>query len=483
MNAIEATTLFAVAGFFLYLVQRSPVVAFCLLSMLVGANGLFVDVGVSLSASRLLIVAFLPWAILRLVSPGGAATLSGTGGITISLLAYVLIVTAGSNAFFLPPIAGVHSDFREEYRWAIQWVSFLNFLLPLLLAPLTLRTKEDGFQALRWFIYGTAALCALALVQWLAAQFFNVAIFGIARGGVFGGEFQSSFFVSGDREIYRANGLAREPKDLAAIAAIALVALALFGLPGIVSRMRVVVTSLLLCAGLLVTFATTGAVLVLLGAGVVLLGTRLRTKSGPKSFGIYSLLAVAMCLLLASFLAADFWSRVIEERITTRLGGLEDYDQVALDFLLDNPGALVTGVGAGLLPYYASGYMPNDPSLLEYMWNFTWDAKAGGLKWLTSFGLVGCLLGVLLLMQIFRILGRYLPREGVLARRDAILFLTYISTVNFIRASDEVYWVLAGILIAISRGYGLARQPAKWLIEGERAALYSRGATSNVQVR
>ncbi|HSN21660.1 MAG TPA: hypothetical protein VLS49_13340, partial [Usitatibacter sp.] len=412
---LSALVLAVAFGAFLYLVYRSPPAAYALLAATVAANGLFIDVGVAVSASRLLTLAFLVWAALRADALVTSPKLRGISVPAFALLAYVLVVTAASQAFFLPPIAGELSEVRESSRWLIQWFSFCVSIAPLLIAPLALESTDDCARALRGFVQGVAAMCALAVVQWCSVQFFDTPILGIARHGLLGPDYDASFFLAGDVIVQRANGLAREPKDLAAAAAIALTILGLVGLPGRAgSRRQLLWLGLLLFGGLVVSFATTGAFLAALGGAFVAMSVATApdqavvSRSGLRRIWVVAVVVAGIALL--AFLQSDYFDTILQERVTSRLGMLEDYDEVTLAFLLDNLSVWPTGVGAGLLPFFANDYLPNDPVLLEYMANYTWDAKAGLLRWLGSFGLVGCSIAGFLLYRVFSRLSRALDR-------------------------------------------------------------------------
>ena len=452
-------------AFFVYLVYRSPPAAYALLAATVGANGLFLDVGVAISASRLLTLAFLLWSLLHIGLVFESRSLRGIAAPAFVLMAYVVGVTAFSQTLFLPPIAGDLSEVRESSRWLIQSLSFCVAMSPLLFAPLALRSADDCAAALRAFVYGVAAMCALAVVQWLALQFFDTPILGIARHGLLGPDFDASYFVADDLIVQRANGLAREPKDLAAAASIALTGLALLGLPRLPrSRGRFLAMGALLFAGLVVSFATTGAVLTGVGAVFVALSIATAPQEAARSRQVYRRLAVvaiaAAGLALLYFLQSEYFKVILEERVTSRLGMLEDYDQVTLAFLVDNPSWWPTGVGAGLLPFYANDYLPNDPVLLDYMLNYTWDAKAGLLRWMGSFGLIGCSLVGFILYRVFVRLSRMLDLSPGAAdpqlRRGVLLFFAYLTAVQAMRGIDEIYWVLIAVFLA----YGLAQARA-----------------------
>jgi MFS family permease len=470
MFSVEFLAIAATSGLFAFLLVRSPPTAFKVLAALVAANGLYVDVGIAVTASRVAVVMMLPWLVARLLWDSHASTPRHLGAWSILLVGYALAVTVFSFLFWTPPIAHATADFRVEYRWLIQWLSFVVAVSPVLAGPLILRTPEHALMALRWFIIGVGVLCAIAVLQWLADQLFGITVLRIAREGLLGGHFEEAVFEVAGVEISRANSFAREPKDLGAAAAIALTALGMFGLPrdsrGASAPVRgTLLVFAMLALGLLVTFSTTGFVLGALGLLFVaswpivayLLGWHRLPRIGPVL-----LAAFAAVLVLSIYSGGGYLDLLLEERVYSRLGQVEDYDEVTIEFLAENPAYWITGVGLGLVPFFANDYLPLDPALLAYMLNYTWDPKAGLLRVLASLGLIGVVLFAGLFRVIFHHLGMRtgagLPPGTTELRAKAAVFLAFIAAVYCVRAIDEIFWCLAGILCAL--GVNTARAAA-----------------------
>jgi hypothetical protein len=140
-------------------------------------------------------------------------------------------------------------------------------------------------------------------------------------------------------------------------------------------------------------------------------------------------------------------AELIDERVLGRLY-FEDYDEVTMTFLVNEPWWTISGVGAGMLPRFANAYLPNDPIALEYMSNFTWDAKSGLLKWLGSFGVVGTTLAVLLPLIVISRLRRLQSIQEAATKAEAFFWYrvtVFVGTVQLARALDEMYWALLGL--------------------------------------
>src|SRR5207244_6866708 len=92
-----------------------------------------------------------------------------------------------------------------------------------------------------------------------------------------------------------------------------------------------------------------------------------------------------VCLVaIGAYFGGNTLDQLLEARVYSRLGQLEDYDEVTLEFLENTPEYWTSGVGLGLVPFFVTDYMPLDPEMLAYMLNYTWDPKAGLLRILAS---------------------------------------------------------------------------------------------------
>jgi hypothetical protein len=405
-----------------------------------GASGLYLDIGVSLSLTKLLCISLIPVILLRFSHQD---VHGGSCGILLAFLAYGFLLTLIVGSWDL--INGdVHSDFRSRWRWLIQAATLVLTAVPFLLGVVLLRARSHVDQAITAFSVGATALAVIGLIQWILKVYFEVSVLEIAREGVTGTVFETSHFELGDFLIDRINSLAREPKDLGTVLAVALVILcyrtnAAFKLTQIA----------LISAAMLLTYSTTALVIVVIGL-VVFFITWPQDTSGADMWavGIGTACAVALLVVVAvAYEPQGIVAELIDERVLGRLY-FEDYDEVTMTFLVNEPWWTISGVGAGMLPRFANAYLPNDPIALEYMSNFTWDAKSGLLKWLGSFGVVGTTLAVLLPLIVISRLRRLQSIQEAATKAEAFFWYrvtVFVGTVQLARALDEMYWALLGL--------------------------------------
>jgi hypothetical protein len=460
---VAVDTLLALVGFgfSLWLSFYNPKWALYVLASLLPANGLFIDIGISLSAAKVLSIALLVWAILqmprvRLVGPDGGAF--------VAFVAYALAITLMVGTYLW--LTGEHhGEIRVQWRWAIQAISLILVVLPYYLVIHLLKTEQDiraGYDAM---IAGVASLCLLGMVQWLLREYFDIRILGIAREGLTGAELSEAFFLIGDEQINRINSLAREPKDLAtAIALVLPIVLLRYGW-----RLALAIGTLLLIT-LVLTYSTTGMIVLMMALVVFspdllrsagLDGTRLTL--GRFSAAIFGIAAAT--LLAVPIMTSELGAEILQARLIDRLGVLEDYDELTLDFLFNEPHWLISGVGAGMLPRFANAYLPVDPLLLSYMDNLSWDAKAGILKWLASFGLLGTafvMIGAILVFGHLRAGTGGKSSGEIMSSKTVSMIVLFVTLVQLVRATDEIFWFVLGLAAAqtLLRAPGSARSMA-----------------------
>jgi hypothetical protein len=159
----------------------------------------------------------------------------------------------------------------------------------------------------------------------------------------------------------------------------------------------------------------------------------------------------------------SFTSDILTLRVGDRFGDVEDYDQVALDFLMNEPHWGIMGVGAGNLPWYGFSYLPNDP-VFYYMQNLTWNTKSGLLLIVTSYGLIGLVVIMSIIGTVVAILLAALHRcnnTEKLTILNAIVSVGFISTAHAIHAVDEIFWLALGVAVAYARIYSTAAQESQ----------------------
>ena len=405
---------------------------------MVFANGLFIDVGVSLTAAKIVLIGFMPSMVM------GRTPISLIGpdrGLVLLFLAYGLLVTA-ILGLTLPYVPTADFEGRVRWRWVIQAGSFGLSVLPYFLCLGLVRSERGVERILDMLVVGAALLAAIGLLQWILVTQFGIDAFGIAREGLTGREFyQASIYIE-DYAFSRINSFAREPKDLGT-------ALALM-LPIVIWRTTGVARTLLLAlmsSALVLTYSTTAFILLLLclACFAPLLYSWRHTRKSLVRGLIVALLVILPSSLLIQGEQKALIEDVFDARVLQRLGVLEEYDELALDFLNAEPRWLVTGVGAGLTPFFANKYLPTDPVLLSYMDNLTWDPKAGLLRWVAAFGLLGVALA---LGSVVRV-ALELKRVAVISMHDRmatflVTYLLYVTFAQLLRGVDEFFWFALG---------------------------------------
>ncbi len=471
---------------------------------LLPATNLYVDVGMSISAARV-VEAVLAASALGLLAKG---KLTRAQLWVVHLLAYGLGMTLLGN--LMAPRTPIDADdFRTAFRPVVQWVAVGSQILPVFLVPVIARSADDIRSVCRAVLCGALVLALGAIAQWGTYAIFDVNLFPIYREGIFGERRDIGQFVLFDTTVFRANSFAREPKDLATFLVIVGFATALLLQAGTISRARAIIA--FFAVAMVATILSFSTTTVVLGAvsGLVLVAAMMykrrpgRTRTllgGPEAIrrldGVSSRrarsvragLAAAMCgvACLAGILWAvagpelgSLLSAIWDARVVERLGAIEEYDSMALAFIGAEPRWALLGTGAGNLPRYAYPYLPDDPVLLAYMLNLTWDPKSGLLKAITSYGLVGTAMLAVIVILVIRGLLRSARRRSSLESRWNLGFtwvVILVSVLHALRAVDDVFWLTLGLGVALTRATAQTRLPSVAVGTGGRPPLPSSPA-------
>jgi hypothetical protein len=457
-----------------------------LAASLLPATGLYVDVGVSLTAARLVNIFLMMWLIGAMSRTGIQSPLE----LLIILFGCYATVTTIVGSWLLPSVSMETNDLRVAYRPYVQSVSQCLNLVPALVALRVIKTHAAAAQALRAFLISSVVLAALAIAQATVMELWGFNLFPIYRDGILGTLQDIGLFDFRGQQIFRVNALAREPKDLAMILAVALtgwLAVARF------RRLsaRSVAGFFVLSFALVATYSTTGVVIAALGVAVLVVANLLtrrvrvrpiarRTEGYPIRGAVWASVGVCLGLIVLTTPAAgaraigaarEMW----EMRVSDRFGQLEDYDQVVVDCLHANRSWMITGVGAGNLPWFCEPYLPSDPALLTYMTNLTWDAKSGLLRMIASFGIVGVFVSFGAMWSTVAALRRQyrrLNKDHHLAHVDRMLIamVLYIFITHSLRSVDELFWLFIGC------AHGCARASLTNLAQPTRRPEFRAGA-------
>src|SRR5215467_11922123 len=269
--SLNGAFVIAIALLTVVLIKKGgPKAAFYLMIALLPATGFFVDVGISLSASKI-IGLMLSLFLVKLWLWKGVRGEAGSLGIVF--LAYAVIMTVAGRLFAPEVTTFEASEFRVFLRPLVQWLGLGLQMLPLFLAPHLLRSRADCRGALKALFWGAGLLAVGGILQWFIYVNWEVNIFPVFRDGIFGetkglfgDEIENSEFGFGNEMIFRANSLAREPKDLGAVLAATTVLWLLFRSAGVIrsSALSVVYIGALLLA-MILSFSTSAAFLLAIG--------------------------------------------------------------------------------------------------------------------------------------------------------------------------------------------------------------------------
>src|SRR5688572_380204 len=145
------------------IVRGGPKAAFYLMTALVPATGFYVDLGISLSASKV-IGLILYVSLVRLWEMHGIVGKAESLG--LAFLIYAGMATIAGSLF--APVPTLESkEFRVVMRPVVQWLALVLQLLPLFLAPLILRSKADVSATAKAFFWGSGLLALGGVLQWI----------------------------------------------------------------------------------------------------------------------------------------------------------------------------------------------------------------------------------------------------------------------------------------------------------------------------
>jgi len=479
-NALFAASIVILAVVLIH--QGGPKKAFYLMTALLPATGFFVDIGVSLSASKVIGLILCFSLLATWLQQGVTGRVQSLG---LVFLLYAAVVTTVGR--ILAPVPTLDStELRVEMRPFVQMFSLFLQMLPLFLAPLILRSKADILATVKAFFWGTGLLAFGGVLQGVIYWIWGFNAFSIYREGLFGETMDVGKIDYAGDVIYRSNSLAREPKDMGAALAIAAITWLLLRSAGVIKSfvLSCLYIGLLLLAAVL-SFSTSAAFILCIGAVVVIpTSIAIRLKRGGNSLEVENentrgqhsarhtwlikpaaaAISIAICLGVI-FLWYEtiiemmpYFSDLFSLRVLDRIGEIEDFDEVTLEFLTTEPHWALFGVGTGNLPWYAFSYLRNDHPDFQYMQSLTWNAKSGLLAMLTSYGfmglcILGSIIGIVLSVLLRGIRHHHRELETILA---AVGILVFIVGVHALRAVDDFFWLALGVAVAQAQLHAIA---------------------------
>lgn len=325
---------------------------------------------------------------------------------TLFLLVYMVLVTAIGllyvNQDYLsswsqpPPVRAIRAQLKEVLFW----------LLPLFSLYMVLAANKS-IEFGRAIIYAGIFYCGLGILQLMVNIATGIDLFPIIRGE---GVLQS---VVGSGLDGRITSICGEPRYLSALAAMWLVIIVLFGKQLLFSNYSRVISGSLFVATIILSGSRTGfySVIIIFMTIFLIQATGRATIISWRKSIVYSFFG----LFLVSFLFAN--SSAITQRSFSKqkdayfgkqieIGpvsiSIEPQDYLTLAAFIEEPQAIIIGLGAGLAQYYY-----NPLSDLGIVTNFGgYDAidsqrpNFSVIHLVTSFGLVGLLLQFYLYRQL-----------------------------------------------------------------------------------
>jgi len=412
--------------------------------------GFYLDVGVSLEPYKLFAIAFLATLFLTPQRHWRTVLLAKVMMyLAAALILGVLTTTPPFDAFVL-------SDPGPWRGPGVRWIiasGTLVLTVSLFVVPQVSFSKTTEVRAaLAAFVLSTATQAVLGIVQFAWFLLTAVDLFPIQRAGIFGSQEGSAVMVVAGHTVVRACGLAREPKNLAVFLVVALVILLATDGPQERSgplRYRFVYLTCIAVSmvALLLTFSTTGAFLLPIGFLVVLI-CRLRVRR-PVPRMLWVCLALIGILALVSDSRGESGSILrdaAQTRVVDRVGMLEEYDEVALRYFIENPARALIGTGPGNLPLLAAKITARVAP--GYAAVPTWSPKAGALQILANAGVVGLLLIGVLCLSLLRRAWALIRRRPSLAGHIYVplLVLSYLVIAQSLRDHGPLFWCFLGLL-------------------------------------
>lgn len=393
---------------FLVIALRSPRYAMFAMFFLAPWHGLDIDIGVRITGYRL-VVAALVIAIGLRMSLGKNRYRFVKSHRWLWLFVLYALVNCIIQISLLPQ-TGLFSGGALRsglLRPVAQIFMFGLTLAPLFLVPLSVRKTSDIISLGKTYLWSVTILAVLGWLQlglWYGIGFnpFPIGLVNSFLGGSINHVLREGVDFVGYVSVYRMNSFGGEPKGLATGFAVGLLLLQAGGDSVLLWRRKTILLWGFLMASLLLTWSTSGVflwligtvVLMLLGAGGVVVKKYNRRILLTSSVVVLAIMAITSLLYIKD--PGNVFHTLIERRFIGR-NPIEDFDEVVLLFLKDQPGYLIFGVGLGNIHLYAEHYI--DP-LYRFMFGNIFVAKSGYLRIVSELGLVGFLLFVFSVWQM-----------------------------------------------------------------------------------
>jgi len=403
--------------------------------------GLDADLGLRVTGYRLAVVALVIALGIRMVEVKRAKrSIQNNNHFLTAFIAYAFFLSV-FQMFLLPTVSLDSGLLRSGLlRPIAQIFMFALMIASIFIIPRIVQKHEDIIKCGKIYLWSVSVLAVLGWIQLLVWYGTGTDPFPIGVvGSLVSGSKQtlrSGIDHVGSIPVYRMCSFGGEPKGLAQGVAVGLLILQ-SGVTSIsavsISKRKVFLLWGFLMLSLLFTWSTSGMFLWIIGTFTITLvgfGGMAKKRNQTKFvIGIICLSVVITTFWIVPFdrnriNSTGVISIMVKKRFIER-NPIEDFDEVILAFLNDQPEYLVAGVGLGNVHIYAKKYI--SPLAMYYMADNIFVAKSGYLRIISELGIIG------LLLFIFAVL--------------RILSLLYFATQKMLRRSKEK--ILGNILFAV----------------------------------
>lgn len=428
-------------------------------------EGLQADFGLHITLYQVVLAAIIIATLLRALYTGiYPSRLPGSLG--LATFVFVAVVWSLAQLPFLPETQVAGGVMRGPLVRAVIQIGMFAFTLsPLFLIPAILKKPGElqvAGKAYLWSVFALALIGWIQLLLWLKTDVNPIPLdlFNELLGGMGDARVEAIARIdSMSLAIYRMSSFGGEPKNLGAalVFAMLLIQIQLVAAKG-TSRWKPISLWLFLAVSSVATLSTTAMLLWVIGTAlhVTVQGcSDLRSEKGKFSgFLVIAMLLAPILLLGISLEAADIpigdilLARTIERIDQSEAGGLEDFDDAILSYLLEHPTSAVTGVGLGNMHLYANSYLT--PEVAEYGSGTAFTAKAQYLRFVSEIGLIGLSLFLAWFWDVIRQVKEWSGTITAQANLRLLVPFGVTSLVIFLGAASVApqFYLTAGVISA-----------------------------------
>lgn len=400
MMTTSIILIFILSLMFIALIK--PKILYYIMVFFAGWRSIFIDVGLTITVYRLIILIFLICLPVYLSPRKKAVRFPPSFKFLFIFIYYAVIITIVSQ-FYIPKnyILGFT---RGQGRWLFQIVMLLIDVTPAFLPLLFFKKTEDIDTTAKVFVGSTIILCILGWLQSFIFYLYGIDVFPVFREGLTGSWSQAMGVDMIGMSLFRMHSLGGEPKEFAITV---VVAIFLLIIAGIYDNKRLRFRNSLIIFFLISMFmslSTSGFFVLLAGMVlIIILSIFVKGISFKFVFNSVTVITIAVIMLTVfliagNFLSLDSFKDLFLER-TIRRSPIELFDAAVIDFLTTQPLYGLFGVGLGNIHLYAWDnlvqYANENPLarwVLKSYHNFVFVPNSGYLRIISELGIVGIIL-------------------------------------------------------------------------------------------